>query len=118
MVQDVEKIMLVVGLGYEFGIGLLLQYIPIPGIGRVKSIFSRMDKTGLEAARTARESGSSGIVRTMFAQMIPSEHEGSEPPLSDSIVAQEAVQDIVRIPVNLNRARHQIPVPGVSRYMF
>jgi cytochrome P450 len=81
--------MLVVGLGYEFSIGLLLQFIPLPGIGSVRKMFSRMSNAGQEAAVVARESAA----RTIFSQMLPDD--GSEPPLSDSVIAQEAIADIV-----------------------
>jgi cytochrome P450 len=91
MVLDTEVIMLVVGVGYEFGIGRLMQYLPIPGIGSVNRIFDRMQKASNEAAVIARASENHGA-RTIFNQMYP--EDGSQP-LSDSVIAQEAGQNIV-----------------------
>jgi len=94
--HDLEKIMMLTGLGVEFNLWLFVKYFPVPGIGNLKKILARMKEEGYRAVAATKNSlskGSSTSYYTLFSKMVP--EDGSEAPFSDAVVASEAIGDIV-----------------------
>lgn len=80
------------GLGVEFNLWVFIKYFPVPGIGNLKKILARMQEEGYRAVAATRKAAK-GTSGTLFSKMVP--EDGSEAPLSDSVVAHEAIGDIV-----------------------
>jgi cytochrome P450 len=92
LIHDLEKIMMLTGLGVEFNLWLFVKYFPVPGIGNFKKILARMQGEGYRAVAATKNS-SKGSSHTLFSKMVP--EDGSEAPLPDTVVANEAIGDIV-----------------------
>lgn len=80
------------GLGVEFDLWFFVRYFSVPGIGNLKKILARMLEEGYRAVEATKNSAKGGS-HTLFSKMVPDD--GSEAPLSDSVVANEAIGDIV-----------------------
>ena len=93
-IEDLEVVLFLVGLGSELRLGRLLHYIYIPfrDIGWIGNMLARLQQQGEKAVRTTK-AAPPGSSRTLFSKMIP--EDGSEAPLSDNVMAQEAMTAVV-----------------------